>query len=109
MEKKIGYNKEYHWYNYIPKGDVTKELALTLKATRARISHGDSIIHTLQSYFITADLIKSGFTIYLHFNSTKAPIKVDMNSMIGSERIKTMKSQKSVEKWILEELLVGKI
>lgn len=110
MEKKVGYKKEYHWYAFSPKKDeVITPFYVSFKRTRQAISRGEPIIHTLQSYFITADLIKSGYTVYLYYSPSKAPIKVDINTQIGSEKIGTMKSQKSVEKWIMEELLLGKI
>lgn len=104
--------KEYHWYNYDPSNStidqpygITISPLMTFKDTRDAISKGVNIIYTYQSCFITADLIKSGYVIILHPAKNIIPIKIDKNSKIGSEKIGTMKSNKSVEHWILHDIL----
>lgn len=94
--------KEYHYYPYYTEIDNIKYFSYI--STRSAISNEISIIRTLQSIFITADLIKSGYDVFVHISKNKI-IKIDKNTQIGSERIGTMKSNKSIEKWIFENLL----
>ena len=103
--------KEYHYFPSLSHNQLlylananNDAITFTLEDTRAAISKGYMLIATTQSTFITADLIKSGYVIYIHASSDNI-IKIDKNTMVGSERIATMKSSKSIEKYVLHDLL----
>jgi len=115
-------NKEYHWFaniNDLTSAESSKLIeekigydidrfsiysSIDYTKTRLLISNQSNIILTTISSFITADLIKSGYEVYLHLNKNSV-IKVDKNTYIGSEQIGRMKSKKNVEQWCLRELL----